>query len=343
MILHTWNSSPLWSNLLRLQCTCAVPTTSERPHGSPLFWRCQWPSSQPLSSQLSHNDSLWAKGITKSHREQGLDYWEAEKLPWCPSWLNSLWQEWSCRLVHCPGGNATNPIWRVMASSDGISSWTPLKPQHSNPNLLANQLWGIDFLTPSTPLIIPHRLLAFLESLMPLKNSCSIHVRYSKSSLKHSIRFCGIFPSFKQNFIAYRSSSRPDCIFEIHQLWQSGFSREYSNSCCSCSFESETIKIDQSSHKMHSNNILNFQEFTTILNTYTKKWKLIEGTTYQHQFYWEFCDCWQFTNFQCQQSKAWKGRSVGIWKVGFDFLDVLVALPYTENQMHFNFMLRSCN
>ena len=40
------------------------------------------------------------------------------------------------------------------------------------------------------------------------------------------------FPSFKQNFIAYRSSkvsSRPDCILEIHQLWQSGFSRVYSN------------------------------------------------------------------------------------------------------------------
>ena len=32
------------------------------------------------------------------------------------------------------------------------------------------------------------------------------------------------FPSLKQNFIAYRSSkvsSRPDCFFEIHQLWQS--------------------------------------------------------------------------------------------------------------------------
>ena len=31
------------------------------------------------------------------------------------------------------------------------------------------------------------------------------------------------FPSLKQNFIVCRSSSRPDCIFEIHQLWQSGF------------------------------------------------------------------------------------------------------------------------
>ena len=42
---------------------------------------------------------------------------------------------------------------------------------------------------------------------------------------KGSVAF---FPSLKQNFIAYRSSKvsgRPDCIFEIHQLWQSGFRR----------------------------------------------------------------------------------------------------------------------
>ena len=132
------------------------------------------------------------------HREQGLDYRDSEELSWCPSWSNSLWQEWSCRLMHCPGGNATDPIWRVLASSDGISFWTPLKPQHSNPNPLANQLWCIDFLTPPTPLIIPHRLPAFLESLMPLKNWCSIHARCSKGSLKHSIHFSGIFSKFKR-------------------------------------------------------------------------------------------------------------------------------------------------
>ena len=101
--------------------------------------------------------------------------------------------------MHCPAGNGTDPIWRVLASSDGISSWTPLKPQHSNPNPnpLTNQLWCIDFLTPPTPLIIAHRLPAFLEYLMPLKNWCSIHARWSKSSLKHSICFCGIFSKFK--------------------------------------------------------------------------------------------------------------------------------------------------
>ena len=322
--------------------------------------------------------------------------------------------------MYCPGGNATDPIWRVLVSSDGISSWTPLKPQHniscwlsvqwepsacrscqccqkrdhqkfvggfalsgllesgraSNlplgtlslglwiiavdptfnaghqsiksfeiwidqldhlsavmrtsfflifsehpwdklrtnlPHLqflanncvysshtdiklctyclyrhttiheilyLANQLCCSDFFTLPTPLIIPHRLSAFLESLMPLKNWYSIHARWSKSSLKPSIRFCGIFPSLKQNFIAYRSSkvsSRLDCIFEIHQLWQSVFSRVYSNCCCSCSFELEILKIGQSSHMMYSSNIVNFQESTIILNACTKKiWNILK-------------------------------------------------------------------
>ena len=67
--------------------------------------------------------------------------------------------------MHCPSGNATDPIWRVLVSSNRISSWTPLKPQHSNPNPLANQLWCIDFLTPLTSPIIPHRLSAFLNIL----------------------------------------------------------------------------------------------------------------------------------------------------------------------------------
>ena len=186
--------------------------------------------------------------------------------------------------MYCPGGNATDLIWRVLTSSLGISWWTPLKPQHSNPNSnpLANQLWSIDFLTPPTPLIIPYRLPAFLDSLMPLKNWCSIHARCSKSSLNHSMCFCGIFPSLKHNFIAYRSSKVSDCIFEIDQLWQSGFSRVYSNCCCSCSFEAEIIKICQLSHKMYSNNIVSFQESTTMVNSHTKKvWKLIVCTSYK--------------------------------------------------------------
>ena len=79
------------------------------------------------------------------------------------------------------------------------------------------------------------------------------------------------FPSLKQNFIAYRSSKVSDYIFEIHQRWQSGFSRVYSKSCCSCSFKPEIIKIGQSFYKMYSNKILNVQESTTILNAHSKK------------------------------------------------------------------------
>ena len=121
--------------------------------------------------------------------------------------------------MHCPGGNATDPIWRVLASSDGISSWTPLKPQHSNPNTkpnrLANQLWCIDFFTPPTPLIIPQRI------------PCLPWISYATQKL-------------------------------------------ILDSCKMVEFESEIIKICQSSHKMYSNNILNFQESTTISNACTK-------------------------------------------------------------------------
>ena len=187
--------------------------------------------------------------------------------------------------MHCPGANATDPIWRVLASSLGISSWTPIKPQHSNPNPWANQLWCIDFLTPPTPLIIPHRLPAFLESLMPLKTDARFMQDGRKAvwSLSY-VSVASFFPSLKQNFIAYRSSkvsSRPDYIFEIHQLWQSGFSRVYSNCFCSCWFEAEIIKIGLLSHKMYSNNIVNFQDSMTILNARTKKvWKLIVCSSY---------------------------------------------------------------
>ena len=165
--------------------------------------------------------------------------------------------------MHCPVGNATDPISRVLAFSLGISFWTPLKPQHSNPNPnpLTNQLWCIDFLTPPTPLIIPHILPAFLESFMPLQNRWSIHARWSKSSLKHSMRFCGIiFSKFKIEFYCisfFESVLTSRLHFEIHQLWQSGFSWVYSNCFCICSFEREIIKIGQSS-QMYCHNILKF-------------------------------------------------------------------------------------
>ena len=109
------------------------------------------------------------------------------------------------------------PNLKMLASSYGISSRTPLKPQHSNPNPnpLANQFWCIDFLTSPTPLIILHSLPAFIKSLMPIMNWCSIHARWSKSSVKLPIRFCGIFSKFKTEFITYRSSKVSDSILKF--------------------------------------------------------------------------------------------------------------------------------
>ena len=178
--------------------------------------------------------------------------------------------------MHCPSGNATDPIWRVQASSDGISCWTPLKPQHSNPN---HKPFGQSTLvywlayslhtshhpsqTPSLPWISYATQKLMLDSSKMLQKQSEAFPT-----------FVWHFPSLKQNFIAYRSSkvsSRPDCIFDNHQLWQSDFSKVYSNCYCSCSFEPEIIKIGQSSHKMYSNNRVNFQEYTAILNSYTKK------------------------------------------------------------------------
>ena len=152
-----------------------------------------------------------------------------------------------------------------------MSCWTPLKPHrsNSNPNPLANQLWYIDFLTPP-PLIIPHRLPAFVESLMPLTNWCSIHARWSKRSLKHSIRFCGIFSMFKTILLHFVLLKCQIAFLKSTSCDNQTFCRSYSNCCCSCSFEPEIIKIVQSSHKMYSNNIRNVQESTTILNACTK-------------------------------------------------------------------------
>ena len=140
-------------------------------------------------------------------------------------------------------------------------------------------IWPINSGVP-TSLLLPHLSSSLTDSLPSLNLLChsKTDARFMQDGRKAvwSIPYISVafFPSLKQNFIAYHSSkvsSHPDCIFEIHKLWQSGFSSVNSNCCCSCSFEAEIIKIGQSSHKMYSNNIVNFQESTTILNACTKK------------------------------------------------------------------------
>ena len=139
-----------------------------------------------------------------------------------------------------------------------------------------------------TSLLLPHLSSSLTDSLpsLILLGHSKTDARFMQDGRKAvwSIPYISVtsfFPSLKQIFIVYRSSkvsSRPDCIFEIPQLWQSGFSRVYSNCCCSCSFEPEIIKIGQSFQKMYSNNIVNFEESTTILNACTKKvWNLIKA------------------------------------------------------------------
>ena len=115
--------------------------------------------------------------------------------------------------MHCPGGNVTDPIWRVLASSDGISPWTPLKPQHSVPYWLS-VLWE-----PSAcrscqccqkrdyqKFVGGFALSGLLGSgraNMLSQGTVSWSLGHSSRSSFHRMAF---LQSLKQNFIAYRSS-----------------------------------------------------------------------------------------------------------------------------------------
>ena len=135
-----------------------------------------------------------------------------------------------------------------------------------------------------TSLLLPHLSSSLIDSLpsLNLLFHSKTDAQFMQDGRKEvwSIPYVSVafFASLKQNFIAYRSSKVSDCIFEMRQ---SSFSRVNSNSCCSCSLGPENIKIGQSSYKMYSNNIVNFQESKTIQMPVQKKvGKLIEFTTY---------------------------------------------------------------
>ena len=79
---------------------------------------------------------------------------------------------------------------------------------------------------------------------------------------------------------------------------------------------------------MYSNNILNFQESTTILNAYAKKlWKLIEGTTFvfaQIVGAVEYADCMSVTfktppndclGYDTKQSDGENLVMLGLWEM----------------------------
>ena len=181
------------------------------------------------------------------------------------------------------GGNATDPIWRVLASSDGISSSTPLKPQHSNPNHnpnpLAKQLWSIDFLLPSQTSHHPSQTPCFpwisYATHKPMLDSCKMVKKQSEAFHTFLWHFFSKFKTILLHIVLLKCPH-----IQIAFLKFTSYDNQASNSFCSCWFEPEIIKIGQSSHNMYSNKILNFQESSTILNACPKKvWKLIEGTT----------------------------------------------------------------
>ena len=192
-------------------------------------------------------------------------------------------------------------IFRIFSSSWIIVCTVPTLTSNYAPNISIDKRRSLSmkfFIWPInsgvlTSLPLTHLSSSLTDSL-PSFNLSKTGARFMQDGQKTiwciPYVFVPFFPNLKQNFIAHHSSevsSRPDSIFEIHQLWQSGFSRVYSNWCCSCLFKPEIIKIDQSSHKMYNNNILNFQEAMKILNACRKKvWKLIEWSSFMSEFLW---------------------------------------------------------
>ena len=103
------------------------------------------------------------------------------------------------------------PDLKVLASSDGISSWVPLKPQDSIPCWLSIQ-WGPRacrlcqcYQKKGSSKFVGRFALSGLlgsgrASILPLG---TLSLGYSNRSSFHRMAF---FPRLKQNFIAYRSS-----------------------------------------------------------------------------------------------------------------------------------------
>ena len=264
-------------------------------------WICYvWPSwvweSQHVSTGNSVSWSLGHSSRSTFHRRSP-EHEELWKLNWSarpsPSWQRLSF--WSLSTL----GTNFAQIFRIFSSSRITVCIVPTL------TLNCALIFSIDtrrslskkfFIWPInsgvlTFLLLPHLSSSLTDSLPSLNLLChsNTDARFMQDGLKAvwSIPYVSalFFPSWKHNSIAYSSSkvsSRPDGIFEIHQLWQSGFSRMYSTSYCSCSFECEIIKIDQSSHKMYSNNIVNFQVSTTNPHAHTKK---ILETYWRHLVY----------------------------------------------------------
>ena len=199
-----------WETSACRSCQCCKKKGSSKICG----WICSvWLSWVWESQDASTGNSIsWSLG----HSSRSPEHQELWDLNWSarPSRLSDLKLRANLRHLQFLADNC------VYSSHTDIKLCTYCLYRHKTVLIheilyLANQLWCSDFLTPPTSLIIPHRLSAFLESLMPLKKLMLDSCKMVENGVKHSISSLAFFPSLKQNFIAFRSSkvsSCPDCI-----------------------------------------------------------------------------------------------------------------------------------
>ena len=132
---------------------------------------------------------------------------------------------------------SSSRIILVYSSHDDIKECTYCFYRHTTVLIHEILFWPLNSGV-LTSLLLLHLSSSLTDSLPSLNFLChsKTDARFMQDAPKavSSIAYVSLafFPSLKHNFIAHRSSkvsSRPDCIFEVHQLWQSGFSRVYSN------------------------------------------------------------------------------------------------------------------
>ena len=251
-------------------------------------WICSdWPSWF-WESQHTSTGNLWSLGHScrssfhhwsPEHQELRDLNWSAQPSPCCHDnvFLSVLpWAPWD-KL------RANLPHLQFLANNCVYSSHTDIKLctyclyRHTTVIIheilyLADQLWCIDFLTPPTPLIITHRLPWISCATQKLMlDSCKMVQRQSEAFHTFLWHFFQVENRILLHIILLKCPHVQIAFLKFTSCDNQALrSRVYSNCCCSCWFEPEIIKIGQSSHKMYSNKILNFQESTTILNACTK-------------------------------------------------------------------------
>ena len=195
------------------------------------FWVCE---SQHTSTGNSICLSLVQSSRSSFHRrspehqEQKDMKWSARPSPCCHDIDFFFWSSLSTlgtNLLHLQF-LANNFVY---SSHTNIKLCTYCLNRHTT--VLAYEiLWPINN-SVLTSLLLLHLSSSLTDSLSSLNLLChsKTDARFMQDGPKSvwSIPYVSMafFPTLKQNFIPYRCSkmySRPDFIFEIHQLWQSG-------------------------------------------------------------------------------------------------------------------------